>query len=309
VTVPSADSQQVLRQYSDRVEFRASPIGCSGCEPPLVGIHLRDCGGVQTTGVAVQNARYPGQGHGCKSAAMVRIGCAGWDIPRVESSESQQRLTRLQRYSQVLSCTEINSSFYRPHRISTWRRWADSVPADFKFSVKFPKTITHEMRLNCTSGAIRPFLDQVSELGEKLGPLLLQLPPSLSFDNKLVNTFLSDLRRHYAGDVVCEPRHVTWFCDSVEQVFRNFEVARVAADPGRGPASQSPGGSLAKLTYFRLHGSPRMYYSAYSDEFLAGLSSEIKNLAARTTVWCVFDNTAAGAAFQNASELKIKVMS
>ena len=243
-----------------------------------------------------------------RSASAVRIGCAGWAIPPAAGAGSEERLTRLQRYSQVFNCCEINSSFYRPHRISTWRRWADSVPADFKFSVKCPKTITHEMRFDCPSDAIRPFLAQVSELGEKLGPLLFQLPPSLSFSHKTVDSFFSGLRQHYSGDLVCEPRHVSWFCDSVEQVLRNLQVARVGADPGRGPGAQLPGGSTTKLAYFRLHGSPRTYYSAYSNEFLAELSREIKKLATRTTVWCVFDNTAAGAAFENASELQTKVL-
>jgi len=211
----------------------------------------------------------------------------------------------LERYSRTFNSCEINSSFYRPHQKKTWERWASSVPAEFRFSVKAPRTITHEAKLNCNSGVLSAFLQQVAFLHDKLGPVLIQLPPSLEFDSPRASRFLSMLRENYSGDVVCEPRHHSWF-DRVDDLLKDYQIARVAADPACVPAAGLPGG-LASLAYFRLHGSPRRYYSAYSVDFLTRLSAQLVNLATRARVWCIFDNTASGSAIQNALGLNTKL--
>jgi uncharacterized protein YecE (DUF72 family) len=180
------------------------------------------------------------------------------------------------------------------------------VPAKFRFSVKAPKTITHDARLNCGSEVLSEFLQQIKFLGDKLGPVLIQLPPSLEFDRARAGQFLTLLRQKYAGDVVWEPRHKSWFSNRVNDLLKEFHVARVAADPACGPTARRPGG-LASLAYFRLHGSPRRYYSAYSDDFVDALSAQVTALALSARVWCVFDNTASGAATQNAVALTAKL--
>ena len=114
------------------------------------------------------------------------------------------------------------------------------------------------------------------------------------------------LRENYSGDVVCEPRHHSWFADRVDDLLKDYQIARVAADPACVPAAGLPGG-LASLAYFRLHGSPRRYYSAYSVDFLTRLSAQLVNLATRARVWCIFDNTASGSAIQNALGLNTKL--
>jgi uncharacterized protein YecE (DUF72 family) len=111
------------------------------------------------------------------------------------------------------------------------------------------------------------FLRQLESLKEKLGPILFQLPPSLRFEGKVVNKFLSMLRKMHSGSVMWEPRHESWFCREADDLLDEFEISRVAADPACVPAAASPGGWKG-LTYYRLHGSPRRYYSAYSSEFL-----------------------------------------
>jgi uncharacterized protein YecE (DUF72 family) len=236
----------------------------------------------------------------------VRIGCAGWAIPKEATSRFGAEGTHLQRYAQSLNCAEINSSFYRPHRNETWEKWARSVPADFRFSVKVPRTITHEVRLDCGPELLSPFLQQISFLRDKLGPVLIQLPPSLEFDRATAKRFLSLLRRNYAGDVVWEPRHSSWFDEIADDLLQEFQISRVAADPPCVPSASRPGG-FAGIFYFRLHGSPHLYYSEYSRDFLNALASQIGDLAARSPVWCVFDNTAAGFAVRNALELTAKL--
>ena len=238
----------------------------------------------------------------------VRVGCAGWSIPKQASPHFKAGGSHLNRYSDFFNCCEINSSFYRSHKPETWERWARSVPAGFRFSVKLPKAITHEAKLNCDSDALSTFFQQICLLKDKLGPVLIQLPPSLQFDFDRLKSFLSLLRDIYSGDVALEPRHSSWFEDRVDHLLQEFRVSRVAADPPYVPVAGVPGGHTS-LIYFRLHGSPRKYYSAYSSDFLDRLATQLANLAPAAEVWCVFDNTASGYAIENARQLISKTAS
>jgi uncharacterized protein YecE (DUF72 family) len=129
-----------------------------------------------------------------------------------------------------------------------------------------------------------------------LGPLLVQLPPSLVFQLGVSDRFLIDLRGRVEDSIVCEPRHASWFTPAAESLFYELRIARVAADPAPVPGAGEPGGWRG-LTYYRLHGSPRTYYSPYSPETLAGLAERLASDAAVSIeTWCIFDNTAAFAA-------------
>jgi len=232
---------------------------------------------------------------------MVRIGTAGWSIPK-QYVERLQTGTHLERYSQILPCAEINSSFYPSHRKSTWEKWAASVPADFRFSVKAPKAITHEAGLACPPEQLKTFLSEAKGLANKLGPILFQLPPKSIFNLKIAEAFLTYYRDLYSGFTVFEPRHPTWFVPEANHLLKQFQIARVAADPAPVPDAAIPAG-WNKLIYYRLHGSPRMYYSGYSESFIQSIAA---NLAERNAseAWCIFDNTASGAALGDAQTLK-----
>lgn len=199
---------------------------------------------------------------------------------------------------------EINSSFYRPHQPATYERWAGSVPRHFRFSVKLPKTITHERRLRDCGGLLEDFLAQASGLGDKLGCLLVQLPPSLAFDDTIAASFFTALRQQHAGHAALEPRHASWFTPDVDAMLTTWRIARVLADPVRHAPGAAPGG-WPSLVYVRLHGSPRMYYSSYGKATLQALALKLRESAdSGAAVWCIFDNTASGAAVSNALELK-----
>jgi uncharacterized protein YecE (DUF72 family) len=148
------------------------------------------------------------------------------------------------------------------------------VPQHFRFAVKVPKVITHELRLKNTGEALHKFLGEVAQLGDKLGPLLVQLPPSLVYDFDVARDFLSALRSSHKGSAVCEPRHPSWFTPEADDLLVEFKLARVAADPAIVPEAAEPGG-WPGLVYYRLHGSPTIYRSAYSPEFLGTLSERI----------------------------------
>ena len=141
---------------------------------------------------------------------MVRIGTAGWSIPRVLAGEFAGEGSHLERYGRVLNCAEINGSFYKLPRAGTWAKWAASVPEGFRFAVKAPRAVTHEGGLRLEdAGALRGFLEAVKGLGEKVGPLLFQLPPKLAFDEGVARAFFAGLREEFRGEVVVEPRHAS----------------------------------------------------------------------------------------------------
>jgi uncharacterized protein YecE (DUF72 family) len=228
----------------------------------------------------------------------LRIGTAGWSFPRTLDGFPVEG-TGLERYAARFNAVEINSSFYRPHQRKTYERWAAITPADFRFSVKVPKTITHERRLIEIDDVLARFLDETDGLNGKRGPLLIQLPPSLRFEVEHVEVFLNTWRERTDAPTVLEPRHASWFEAAAERLLADFEIARVAADPAIVPAAGDPGGWPA-LTYRRLHGSPVIYESAYSDKLLAGLAKQLADEARTEEVWCVFDNTKFGAATTDA---------
>ena len=230
------------------------------------------------------------------------VGTAGWSLPKEEQSHfpPPDAGTHLTRYAAVLPAVEINSSFYRPHRPSSYARWAASVPASFRFAVKIPRTITHERKLADAADLLDAFLPGPAALGEKLGCLLVQLPPSLALDRRTATRFLADLRARHDGPVAIEPRHATWFTAAAESMLRDARIARVAADPPRAPGDGEPGG-FDGFAYYRLHGAPRIYYSNYDDAYLDALAARLRAHAG--DVWCIFDNTALGAAWTNARTL------
>ncbi|MET0231420.1 MAG: DUF72 domain-containing protein [Rhodanobacteraceae bacterium] len=232
----------------------------------------------------------------------MRIGTAGWSLPRGVASSFAESGSHLQRYATVFDAVEINSSFYRAHRPETYARWAAAVPSGFRFSVKLPREITHDLRLRACAKPLRKFLGEIEGLGARLGCVLIQLPPSFAFERAPVTRFLTLLRNHFDADAVIEPRHATWFDPQVEETLRTFAVGRVGSDPALCADAAIP---LAKMrvAYRRLHGSPRMYYSSYDENFLESLAADLMANDSKTQNWCIFDNTAHSHATANALRL------
>jgi uncharacterized protein YecE (DUF72 family) len=228
---------------------------------------------------------------------MTFIGTAGWSIPAPYKDGFPTTGSHLERYASRLKGAEINSSFYRPHQRKTYERWAASVPEDFRFAVKLPRTITQNHRLKDYGDPLARFAEEVSGLGEKLGVLLVQLPPSLGYDAGIAAAFFHDLRKLTKAAIACEPRHAGWFTPDVDAALKKLKVARVAADPPRAAADGAPGGWTG-LAYWRLHGSPKIYHSAYPESALQAIAPRL-----RPQDWCIFDNTAAFAALGNALAL------
>lgn len=231
------------------------------------------------------------------------MGVAGWSVPKPLRRPECGDKTLLEQYAEIFRAVEINSSFYRRHRLATYERWSASVPDDFRFAVKIPRLITHEKHLVGCEDPIAAFMSDVCGLGGKLGALLVQLPPGALFEATAAHQFFRFLRGQTSVAIVCEARNPSWFEPEVDELYKELAVTRVYADPvPRGCEVRADGNS--EFAYMRLHGSPRMYYSAYSAEYLEELRSKLAAQSKCGQVWCIFDNTASGAAWADARLLQ-----
>jgi len=230
----------------------------------------------------------------------VRLGTAGWNVPQSCKERVGGAGSHLERYARVFNATEINSSFHRPHRRSTYEKWASATPDDFRFSVKVPKSVTHSQQL--ARAELDRFIDESAGLGAKLRVLLVQFAPRKMFVEADAQLLFGALRERTSAALACEPRHASWFTPEVGAWLSERRIGRVAADPARVADADLPGG-WPGLRYFRLHGAPRIYYSQYEEPFLLRLKARLGAASSSRETWCIFDNTAAGAALKNALDV------
>jgi uncharacterized protein YecE (DUF72 family) len=241
----------------------------------------------------------------------MRIGTAGWALPREAAASFPGEGRHLERYARMLDCAEINSSFHRPHRVEVYERWAAQTPPGFRFSVKLPRSISHEGRLRRAREPLIRFLAEAGGLGDRLAVLLVQLPPSFAFEARPTRRFFELLGELFTGAVVCEPRHPSWFTPAADRALVACRVGRVAAHPARCPQADEPGGWLGAqgdgrgaVVYHRWHGAPRMYWSRYDLAWVRQRADRLARWPADADCWCIFDNTAGGGAIPNALELR-----
>ena len=232
---------------------------------------------------------------------IAKVGTAGWSIPPAERSAFPQDGSHLERYAAVFNAVEINSSFYRSHRRITYERWAASVGDEFRFSIKLPRSISHAGAGRLGREEVERFASEVVGLGNKLSVVLVQFPPGRIFRADEAAALFETLSALLPTHLACEPRHSSWFTNDAERLLEGHRVARVGADPPRATGADIPAG-WPGLRYFRLHGSPRIYYSRYEPAALEALGLAVQTGTADSDVWCIFDNTALGAATSNALE-------
>lgn len=235
------------------------------------------------------------------------IGTAGWTVPKVLRDSFFEpgavKPNHLKSYSAQFSAVEINSSFYREHQASTYLKWAQSTPEHFRFSIKLAKRFTHIQKLEVDSTDLTNVLGGVQNLGEKLGVVLVQLPPKLAFDGQTAEDFFATFRELYNGPIALEPRHLSWVSREATKLLEEYHIARVIADPDRigdGPSIRS-----SNFAYFRLHGSPKVYYDSYEAPALKTWAERLKKASLNADqCWCIFDNTALGYATGNALDIQ-----
>ena len=160
----------------------------------------------------------------------LRIGCSGWsykDWAGVFYPKGLPAKGYLEHYSKVFNCVEIDSSFYRIPNSFMVTQWRNNTPPGFLFSPKLPKKITHESKLKGTASTLVYFYSMVSKLKEKLGPIAIQLPPSIKYNTyaPVMEEFLGQLSPEFRHAV--EFRHKSWFRPEVYSLLRKNNVAMV----------------------------------------------------------------------------------
>jgi uncharacterized protein YecE (DUF72 family) len=264
---------------------------------------------------------------------MIRIGTSGWAYPEWRASfypDGLPQRSQLEYLAGMLPTVEINGSFYSLQRPASYRNWFGQTAHDFCFAVKGGRFITHLKRLRDTEIPLANFFASgVLALGTKLGPVLWQLPATVSFDLDLVADFLALLprstgaaaelaRRHSAAlpedrtwlaveqdrplRHAIEVRHESFRADPFSDLLREFDIALVVSDSaGNWPYFED---ITASFGYFRLHGDTELYVGGYSEEALAGWAAKIRDWANQGDVYVYFDNTAEVAAPRDAQQLR-----
>ncbi|MGC9141641.1 MAG: DUF72 domain-containing protein [Caldimicrobium sp.] len=235
------------------------------------------------------------------------IGTSGWSYYSFKGLFYPPELKPkdwLKFYSTYLNTVEINATFYRTPRPSTFIKWYEETPPHFVFSVKAPKIITHIKRLKEVEEPLQAFLKSISPLKEKAEVLLFQLPPSLPYEKNLIEPFLKLLPVDKYRCVI-EIRHQSFHNKEFIQLLKSYGVCLCFSDCGKRYPSWYEVQTVDFL-YLRLHGSPELYVSNYEEEDLEKIVQLIHRFKVKE-VFVYFDNTARGYAITNALTLQEKL--
>ncbi len=229
------------------------------------------------------------------------IGTSGWNYDHWKERfypAGYPKARWLDYYMNIFSTVEVNATFYRQMNTDTFLKWRMKGPDDFVFSLKANRYITHIMKLKNVEDSVRTFISSVSVLGLKLGPLLFQLPPSLVFDENILETFLAVLPDGYRYTV--EARHKSWTSTDALSVLGRHNIAWCIADTaGRFPYLEAV---TADFVYIRLHGSKKLYVSDYTTNELDEWAEKIRSWGVDAYVY--FDNDFMAHAPGNALQLR-----
>lgn len=240
------------------------------------------------------------------------IGTSGWVYSHWEEIFYPPDLSskdKLKYFSQHFKTTEINYSFFRLPRPSTYQNWYSQTPKDFLFSVKASRFITHIKRLKGVKAAWRVFIKNALNLKEKLGPILFQFPPffkAAGQNIKRLENFLKFITSYqlqatnYKLRFAFEFRHSSWCDKKIYKLLKKYKVAWVTADSSRYPRADVV---TADFVYIRMHGSKVLFSSKYTKKELKNLTQKVKKWLKKCDVYCYFNNDTYGFAIKNAKEL------
>ncbi len=236
-------------------------------------------------------------------AAEILVGTSGFVYDHWRRRFYPQELAKakwLEFYAAHFTTVELNNTFYRLPSEAAVATWRDSSPEGFTFAIKVSRFITHIKRLKNSEEAVETFLGRAKILGEKLGPLLYQLPPNMHRDDARLASFLSVLPKGMRH--VFEFRHKSWLEEGVFQILHNYNVGFCVFDM---PGLSCPLVATADFAYIRFHGSTGLYWSCYSDDELADWTEKLAHLATKLkAVYIYFNNDAEAFAVRNAVTLR-----
>jgi uncharacterized protein YecE (DUF72 family) len=242
----------------------------------------------------------------------LHIGTSGWSYQHWSGlfyPEGVKPAKYLEYYVTRFDCVELNASFYRLPAVKTVEGWARRTRASFRFCAKMNRLITHRKRLVEAAEPLQRFLALFDPLCDRLGPFLIQLPPSLRFDSRVAGAFLQLLASHQnTHEFALEARHESWFTFEALSLLEDHGVAAVIADSGGRFAETEA--LTSPIVYLRFHGPSGLYSSPYSTEGLTTYARKITSwLSEGRQVWAFFNNDIDAHAVHNARELQALVES
>lgn len=235
----------------------------------------------------------------------IYIGTSGWvykDWEKIFYPKDLHSDDHLKFFAQEFKTVEINYSFYHLPSAESFAKWKDSVPEDFIFSVKISRFITHIKRMKNIEEPWEKFYENASKLDSKLGPLLLQLPPTFKQNQenleRLENFFnLTGMK----NKIACEFRDPGWRNDQTYDLLKKYDCAWVMADS---PEKRKRETVTTKMVYIRMHGAHRRSTNLYTTTNMKNLAEKIKSfLENELAVYVYFNNDTRGHAIKNARQL------
>ena len=237
----------------------------------------------------------------------LHIGTSGWSYQHwagVFYPEHVKPAHYLEYYITKFDCVELNSSFYHLPVPATINGWIKRTPETFRFCPKLSRFITHQKRLQNSEEALNRYFDLFKVMQQRLDPILIQLPPRLSYDRSLVCDFLDIVKENYDDyRFAIEVRHKSWITDDFFELLSRYGMAFVIADSGkRFPYHEAV---TTDFVYLRFHGNEALYASDYSEADLRLCAEKIVSwLDEKKEVWAFFNNDFHGYATKNAERLR-----
>lgn len=234
------------------------------------------------------------------------IGTSGWSYKHwsgVFYPENVKPAKYLEYYLTRFDCVELNASFYYPPKITVVKSWVKRTPESFKFCPKMSRYITHLKRLADPESSLEYLFSVFEPMKDRIGPILIQLPPSLKFDASLVIGFFDILKEKYNQyRFAIEVRHKSWVSDTFFNILKDYNIAFVVADSGRRfPYYEAV---TTDFVYMRLHGHEKLYASLYAEWELKEYAAKIYNWVVKgREVWAFFNNDFGGYAVKNALKI------
>jgi uncharacterized protein YecE (DUF72 family) len=231
---------------------------------------------------------------------VIHVGTSGWQYGHWRARFYPQGVPTarwLEHYAARFATVEVNNTFYRLPAAKTFAAWASRVPPDFVVAVKASRYLTHYRRLRDPEEPVALLFERARPLGERLGPVLLQLPPDLrAAPDRLDATLRACAAARPGVRVAVEARHESWFTDEVRQVLRAHDAALCLADRRSRPVT--PVWRTAGWTYVRLHEGAARPHPCYGERSLARWVERVRELGVDAYVY--FNNDGRGCAVRDA---------
>ncbi|HEX8028286.1 MAG TPA: DUF72 domain-containing protein [Vicinamibacterales bacterium] len=238
----------------------------------------------------------------------VHVGCSGWTYKSWRGRYYPHTVPTnrwLEHYAADFDCVETNGTFYRLPEEHTFEDWAARTPPRFRMAIKASRFLTHMKKLIAPEEPLDRLLSRAAALGEKLGPILYQLPPNLHRNDVRLQQFVAALPPTIPGATkrplqhVIEFRHPSWYVAETYDLLAAHDLTLCLHDMRGSAIVDAP--VIGPILYVRFHGPTGEYFGRYSEEALLRRANRIAEIGGGRAIWAFFNNDVGGAAVRDAA--------